>query len=361
MTKHQLNQMIFHSNKQQKEKKLEPSDSSFFMIKILYWLIIIWGIFIIAHYLIVGNFWFGNVLSIIPPIVLLLASIIMFFLSFFLLLDKKQESKKFIIGISVAALTIFISFPLTDIYISSPRILDNGDFSIFTFNTEYWEREERLPDLFDFLREQNADVYHLQEFFPEIRMNGYDQEGLSKTIDDLRVAFPNYEIIQLGEFVTMSRLPISQYEYNPEGAYLKTDIWVNDKIVSFYNVHVPVHINLRKNFVTIIPDIKDRFYWREEVFDILENEIAENTRPKIVTGDFNTTKAMRSMEPLLNSLTDSKEFLGKAFEASWEISGMYLWRIDYILGNEDIKFKTYETLDSGILSDHEAIRVTYDL
>ncbi|MCA9380965.1 hypothetical protein KC678_01760, partial [Candidatus Dojkabacteria bacterium] len=181
------------------------------------------------------------------------------------------------------------------------------------------------------------------------------------TLDFLKEKFPNYEVIQFGEFVTMSRLPVFSYEEQLDKKYLRTDIWVNDKIVSFYNVHLPVHVNtdLRPDYIELVLDMKDRFAWRNDLFRSLEIDLKSNNRPKVVSGDFNTTRSMRKMGNLTSFLHDAAFEAEKFLVTSWQINGLRAWRIDYVLGDDSIVFSDYKSIDSNGYSDHWGQRIMF--
>ncbi len=357
--------MTYRSNKNKNtELERDNTRSSFSWIEKMFFVkLVIWIAALLSFYLLSNRYWLWNFFSFIPPILFYLVSLIFVISVIIYILLKNQRRREYFFVFLLTLISLVLSIPLSDISLKFNNNNETGEFSIFNFNTEFWEDKDDIEGFISFLKSQDADIYHLQEFIAERSINGLNEETIEETFNMLKAEFPDYEIVQSSEFITMTRFPIFEYYEFADEKFLRNDIWVGNTIVSFYNVHIPVHIDtkLRDNIGMFFSDMKDRFYWREEVFEYLKQNINDNSRPVIVSGDFNTTSSMRSMNELFKFTNDAKVEAGTPLSASWKLFGLRLWRIDYVLGNDVIDFKTYKVVDSKSYSDHLAQRVTFKL
>lgn len=321
---------------------------------------LIWAIYLIIHTLLAGKIWLWNLLSFIPPFTFLTGSV---------LLITANLIRKNIAGLVICLISTPLAFLNTDINLNflhkpsnnkqparnaSPARSDAGEqVTIFNWNTEFWETDGK-EQLYNFLKSQNADIYHLQEHYnyEEDRINKY----FLKDAEELEENFPNFYIIAKDEFLTLSRYPIIDSFADEEGTYLRTEININDNIISFYNVHIPLQLYYPHvtNPLELLADTRTRFYIREEKFDILEEEIGNIQTPHYISGDFNTTKSMGKMNFLLSKTTDSFSTTNTItiFPTTWKRCGLKLWRIDYNLASTEIQILSHENINPEGFSDH---------
>ncbi|MCA9386564.1 hypothetical protein KC669_00870 [Candidatus Dojkabacteria bacterium] len=357
--------MIFLSKKELIENEEERSQIRFSsrpIGMIIKSICIFWFLFLSIYFIFSDSTWIFSIFSIVPPISFLITSLILFALVVFITfsIDKTFKNSALLSVLGAILISTFFS----DVFIlRTNNEIQDEDYILFNFNTEFWEDSEDIENFYQFLKQQNADIYQLQEYIPAENENDHTKVSLDLTLDYLKEKFPNYEVIQFGEFVTMTRLPIFSYEEQLDKKFLRTDIRIDDEIVSFYNVHMPVHVNtdLRPDYVSLLKDMKERYSSRHELFYQLINELKTNNRPKIISGDFNTTKSMRKMGSLMSFLNDAALEAEKFLVTSWEIKGLRAWRIDYVLGDQSITFSDYKTIDSTEYSDHWAQRVLFRL
>lgn len=358
--------MIFHSknslNDDKKEERKQLRFSYILILTLFKVMCLFWFIFLVTYSLLSDDVWIFSIFSIIPPIFFLIFSFIHLFLMIIVIFRYDHTFKSITLFCVVGSIIISLNF--SDILISfKNNEVQEDDYIIFNLNTEFWEDKEDIDSFYSFLKAQNADIYHLQEYMHNEEQNKLTKESLDLTLKQLQEVFPDYEIIQYGEFVTMSRLPVAEIDEELDNKYLRTDIWIDETIVSFYNVHVPVHINadLRHDYLELLKDMRERFKWRNEVFDTLKDDISKNQKPTIVTGDFNTTRSMQKMSRLTDFLHDSAYEASSPIVTSWKLKTINSWRIDYVLGNKSIMFSEYLTIDSLNFSDHLAQRVKFRL
>ncbi|MGI5240526.1 endonuclease/exonuclease/phosphatase family protein [Dactylosporangium sp. CA-139066] len=240
---------------------------------------------------------------------------------------------------------------------------------VFAWNTEYWGQNVGRDRFYAFLQAQHADVYLLQEYLHWDEAAGLDG---ARQVDDeaaLRAAFPGYSIASRGELLTLSRFPIvARPPVGPDrdltgrtagfdqvfvaAKVLRSDLDVDGHIVSAYNVHLPVQIDLAvsRRFFTLIQERDER---RRRQIDGLESDLAANTRPAIIAGDFNTSPAMGDIDALRATLHDANTAL---YPGSWP-AGLPLWRLDWTFTTAGLVAGDYRLVATDGLSDHRAQQV----
>jgi endonuclease/exonuclease/phosphatase family metal-dependent hydrolase len=86
----------------------------------------------------------------------------------------------------------------------------------------------------------------------------------------------------------------------------------------------------------------------------LTRDLAGNTAPRLVAGDFNTTPAMGELNRLDRLLTRGRTTDGTLYPTSWNARHMGLWRLDFTYHDPTIRLHQYRFCDSRNLSDHDA-------
>ncbi|MFG2040016.1 endonuclease/exonuclease/phosphatase family protein [Dactylosporangium sp. NPDC048998] len=240
---------------------------------------------------------------------------------------------------------------------------------LFAWNTEYWGENVPRDRFYAFLRAQHADVYLLQEYLHWDEAAGLDG---ARQVDDeaaLRVAFPGYSIASRGELLTLSRFPIvARPPVGPDrdlagrpadfaqvfvaAKVLRTDLDVGGRVISAYNVHLPVQIDLAvsRRFFTLIQERDER---RHRQLAGLQADLAANHGPAIIAGDFNTSPAMGDIDALRATLHDASTAL---YPGSWP-ADLPLWRVDWTFTTAGLVAGDYRLVASDGLSDHRAQQV----
>lgn len=336
----------------------------------LYLFTYIWFIALLLNEIFAGKVWFWNIFSVIPSfffaIVMLIFIAFHLYFVFKIFRNRNQEvlkTKRYILHFATIIISIILSFSYSDINLPNNLItkpsseeLVNG-ITIFNWNTEFWAEEKDVPTLHTILKEQNADVYNLQEFIIE---KG-DSEN-EKFIDLLKKDFPEYTIVQRSELITMTKFEIVEVLWKESDSFMRVDVRLpNAEVISLYNVHIPVQIAPRGLDGTI-PYMQVNHERRVREFAKLELVVSQNNSfPYIVAGDFNTTANMGMMKNLKATLKDSQNVSGNLFPATWQIRNLNLWRIDYVFANGDIRFLTHEDVNPQNISDHWGQKVIFSV
>jgi hypothetical protein len=266
-------------------------------------------------------------------------------------------------GLIVSLTSLLLVFTISDINIplNKPRqenINSQEAIIVFNWNTEFWESDNK-DDFYNFLKSQNADIYHLQEYYTINKVSGFWETPNDQ--EELENHFPGYYLVASNDFVTISRYPI-MHHYKHD-AYLRCDIQINSEIISFYNVHVfaPIDPSLINNPIRFIKDVKRLFYLRNESYNQLERDVKNSNHPIYISGDFNTTLAMKEISNLYRYTNDSYKISGKILPTTWEFLGVKLARIDYNLTNDQLELLLHEDIDPQNFSDHWAQKVTFNI
>jgi endonuclease/exonuclease/phosphatase (EEP) superfamily protein YafD len=248
------------------------------------------------------------------------------------------------------------------------RVPDNA-LRVFAWNTEYWAQASRPDDFYRYLRAQRADIYLLQEY-----LHWDSRAGLlgARQIDErarLRLEFPGFQVAARGELLTLSRFPVvAQPPVGPDRTVtatdfqtvfaavkvLRTDLRIGGTVLSVYNVHIPVQVDLEPT-TRFLDYVRERDGARRTQFRGLESDVAANPHPVLVAGDFNTSPAMDDLRPLRTTLHDAAAADGSVYPASWPAGAVLpLWRLDWAFTSSGVAVYRYGLVGSAGLSDHRA-------
>ncbi|WP_326819626.1 endonuclease/exonuclease/phosphatase family protein [Streptosporangium sp. NBC_01756] len=251
-----------------------------------------------------------------------------------------------------------------------------GGIKVFSWNTGYWQMWDDKDAFYAFLRRQNADVYLLQEYLYAKEAAPYNHVFRIDESARLRAEFPGYQLSVDSTFVTISRLPIvaTHHQQLPNtgsdwfwkaAKAQRTEIRVDGRIVSFYNVHLPTPFRLgdnpfRGNLSGVftkqtLPLLEEQAKWRLKELHRLRTDVADNPNPAVLAGDFNTP--WMELYPL-----------GVGTEAHWPGSSLApphtwpirdyslppLWRLDWLYTKGDVAVSNYQLAGGGAFSDHLA-------
>lgn len=349
-----------------------PSDTSNIRVKrprTVSTIVSIWTVFVVLHALLSGRWSLWVIPAMIPPIALLAIPAILVVIT---------AAFRRPVSMLVSLLAVVMGFGYSGVNL--PALTSDGsggsaDLRVVSFNTRFFGQDQNGPDndpgkretLVSYLRSLDADVYLLQEHM--IR----DTLGNAQPITDdsalLQDEFPGYQVAAAGELLTLSKFPIVHQETvktldvprlsNPPAPYsFRTDLQVGNKVLSTFNVHMPVQIVLEDSPLheTFYKEISQRAERRSREFDALTDSVVGVTGPTLVAGDFNTSPAMGDNRALLNVTRDAARSSASLYPRSW-VSGSWipkLWRLDWAMVRGSVDVASYDTADSHGISDHDA-------
>ncbi|MPY49822.1 endonuclease/exonuclease/phosphatase family protein [Streptomyces acidicola] len=326
-----------------------------------------WAVLLVLHVLLAGRWWPWLVAEAVPPLTLVAVPLLLLAVT-----PLARPVRRWLSAVLVVLL--LAGAYLADLGPAWGEGTDSArgtTVKVFAWSTDYWRMTDDTDDFYAFLRRQNADVYLLQEYL-------YWEGDQPVRIDDtarLRREFPGYSLSVEGELLTLSRLPVvAEHHRSVSGGgtdwYWKgsktqrTDLRVDGRTVSFYNVHLPVPFRVGDNPLTgrFRGFLRDQYDRRERELRALRTDLADNPHPSVVAGDFNSPWMGRLLRLGAGSQAHRPE--GSLLPAlSWPVSDYplpRLWRLDWLLTTGDLAVPAYRFHGGEAFSDHVAqeIRVT---
>jgi endonuclease/exonuclease/phosphatase family metal-dependent hydrolase len=329
----------------------------------------LWFIFAVLQELLTGRVWFWVLPGLMPPIVFVTAPVLLMISALFL--------RRFrLLTLALAVMSFVLTIPSSGVNYSALLPRDRPTAAgerlrVVQMNTDYWGqlREGTLSDprdkesMLKFLRSLDADVYLLQEHMTRVG----DQAPPVTDLSDVGRVFPEYQAVAEGTLLTLSRLPVVDHQVvnqetesnlalPPPPYELMVNVRVGEKILSTYNIHMPIQIIIEQNWLDsdFYEEIKRRHIVRHNEFGVLTKDVADNPNPVIVAGDFNTSPAMGDNRDLLDVTEDAAASSGRLYPATWRVGGQLpmLWRNDWFLIRNDIEVEEFRSLDPQGNSDH---------
>ena len=247
---------------------------------------------------------------------------------------------------------------------------------INTTNTKYITDFTNQNLIVEFLKNQDADIYCIQEmlndrisnseFFHkmshELGCNSYYFENYfskSKKIVDAVAIFTKYKIIDKGHL---------QFDDKTIGIFV--DVLKDSDTIRIYNLHLAsIHFRqedidfwtgigqeqdqekIKMGTLNILDKMNRAFQKRARQANIVSGHIESSHYPVIVCGDFNDTPSSYAYRVISNGLNDAFVKSGKGFGITYAGEHLPAFRIDYIL--VDKQFSVSEFIRHKLhYSDH---------
>lgn len=232
-------------------------------------------------------------------------------------------------------------------------------FTVCSLNTYYYfnnlDRESALSELV----EHKCDVYLLQEVWQAKLLRPYIEE-------ELRLYFPGYNMEFEGEFITMSHFPIRNAELGRHEGFLKTDLEINNEVISFVNIHIwnPLTprgcLSFTQKLYTEDCMLSSSFIRNQQLIE-LQNAISTSDNTAIIAGDFNSTEQMKiiqDMKRISQHVTSKTIGLNATFPAE-----LPLMQIDHFFlyngGISEIRAQPSDIVCNTEVSDHCMIKAKF--
>ncbi|WP_380283384.1 endonuclease/exonuclease/phosphatase family protein [Kitasatospora purpeofusca] len=327
----------------------------------------LWAAFLLADFLASGRWWFWLIPGLVPPLLFLAVPVALLALVWTV---PGPRVRRWLVPAVLALLVA--GMPRTGLNWSaltpgSGPSAAGPELSVFSWNTEYWDTTDDPDAFYRFLRSRDADVYLLQEYLAWVRGTHTEIDEL----DRIHREFPGYQVAVTGELVTLSRYPVlAAPPVGPAPApdapwaetftrhkALRTDLDVNGRTVSFYNVHIPVQVDTRESVFggAFYRVVREADAARREQFTALERDAAANPNPLLIAGDFNTSPAMADLDPLRARFDDARSASGDLYPGSWGgVLGTDWWRLDWAFTSHAVAVQRYAFVGAQGMSDHRA-------
>jgi len=337
----------------------------------------------IAPYLHPQNWWFISFLGLAFPF--LLMAVILFSIGWLILLRPKYAVFSAIALLTgFKSIAVFFAFhnPGTFVYKKEPHTLRIATWNVARFiemrrnNNKGSQTRLKIMDL---IKQQDADVVCLQEFFHSLDSAWYQNlDYISKNLNypywffshdqdgDVHytgsVIFSRYPIIDSG----MIRYPRPTL---PD-ALIHADIEWNDDTIRVYTTHLQslqfgkkdyerigsiesAEDSMLSNSKTILSKIKKGFSYRSIQADLINEVLGDSPYPVLFCGDLNDVPNSYTYFTVRDNMQDA--FLKKGFGIGRTFSALSpTLRIDYIFADKNFKIKQFNRLVKNY-SDHYLI------
>lgn len=310
----------------------------------------LWLVYLCIDKLLSGRWWLWNLNSLIPPFMLLV-------IPFVLICLNTYSTKSFALFVLLVA-SLFVVWPHSGVVLPSFRskvIVNTANaVKVVSWNTEFWADGKDENEMIDVLRGAPADIYLLQEMWAHRDLSPVTN------LAALQEAFPGYTLHQAEEHVTLSRFPVQEFYDFSESGFTRLDVLVNDKTVSIYNVHIPVHLipsHLRYGLF-FFRDMQNRFEWRQRSFSAFQAELESNPNPKVFSGDYNTSANMAELGWFSQRYSEAFTSLHGGYPTTYSFGPIKLWKIDWVFGDK-VKFVQYHQQEHSRLSDHDLLQFEF--
>jgi endonuclease/exonuclease/phosphatase family metal-dependent hydrolase len=339
-----------------------------------------WLLFTVVYVLFTGEVWVWLLPGLVPPLAFLVCPVLVAIaLAVPRLLRRRAPKTAFRLVLVMAVAALVAGAGRSGVNVAAfggtEGAAPAGAPSVVAWNTEYWDQNDDPDRFYAYLHAHPADIYLLQEY---VDLVGTDGARDANDLARLRAEFPGYHIVVRGELLTLSRYPVLDRPLVgpdrslPEGAsydevfesakVLRTDLQVGSSVLTVYNVHLPVQVDVTRNPLSrdFYSYVHARDGLRKAQLAGLAEDVAANPNPLLVAGDFNTSPAMGDLDDLRGTLLDAGRASSSLYLRSWPASAP-LWRLDWTLTTPGVRVHDYRFDDPAGLSDHDLQRTRISL
>jgi len=262
----------------------------------------------------------------------------------------------------------------------------NWNLKVFSFNVQGFVQMEKIYsngmylNLFNYLREKDADIICFQEFAVYSWNNKLNKENIHKHFEktpyyrmELTADGPTGSHYQFG-IATFSKYPIIRnkliFTDGTTNACMYSDLLIGSDTVRVYNIHLKSvgFQNDDKKFLynmikreygksdaravkSIIRRLSQSAFKRAEQVEILCSHIEQSSYPVILCGDFNDPPTSFSYQRVRGNRKDAFMEAGSGLSTTFHVGRKAFFRIDCIMYSDVFKAYNYES-PRVHLSDH---------
>lgn len=337
------------------------------------------------------RFWPIALMGIGFPIVAIFAAL----LGIAWLFIDRRKSLLSLVGLSICFQSIFATFAL-----NVPAVFKNAKegsaLRVLTWNVglmNYTELDTNLANrqntvIFKKIKESNADVVCLQEFFSSVITGNYYNiiDSMKKMLNYPYHYFsldnPKFDNKFFNGTIIFSRYRITDtakviYPLPFIGSVIRAGIIINTDTIDIFstrfqsvnftsNEYQELH-NIKagddkglKGSRNIVKKLRTGYDNRTTQMQIVRNLMADSRRPEVLTGDFNDVPVGFVYHQMKSGLSDSWESKGFGLGRTFKFIYPTL-RIDHILYNESFRAIQVTRIMSGDETDHNGILADLDL
>jgi endonuclease/exonuclease/phosphatase (EEP) superfamily protein YafD len=325
---------------------------------IVAWFALSWTLVLTCHLIANGRAWIWLAVSLFPPLGFAAIPALLLAAAFAVRGIAGINAALLAIGALVAAdrQTGINIRPLSRRPGSGPGGAAGGTrpIRVMAWNTQYWHQFTDPDEFYSYLRGWDADIYLLQEY---LYHSGNWRYRLLDDDERLFAAFSDYQVAISGQLVTISRLPIVGAPIPLAPHLLRVDVQTacDGPVLSVYNAHVPVQLAplspLRRVFYQ---QLRQNACSRNLHYHRLARDVAANTNPALVAGDFNASPAVGDLRRLADVASDAIVACRALYPVSWDARrrARALWRLDWVFTAGRARVHQYEFRSPEGRSDH---------
>jgi len=288
-------------------------------------------------------------------------------------------------------------------------------YNVRLFDLYNWKDNQNKitrDKIFDFIKEQDADILLLQEFYVDDTRYFVTLDTLVELQDAINYHVEytsslrdenHWGIASFFKFPIVNKGKI-EFEGSSNNICIYTDIKVRDDTIRVYNTHLAsIHFdykeydliqqvgNANKNETKgtrdssgplgnsgqieeqlndnggiikvtfqIIERLKIAFFKRADQANLIADHMQNCHYPYIIVGDFNDTPISYAYHQITRGLTDAFVSSGSGLGQSY-LGAFPSFRIDFILYNDQLTSNRFRTITSNSLSDHYPISCNFEL
>ena len=239
----------------------------------------------------------------------------------------------------------------------NPKSTENGNVKVVCFNIK--SGHSGLEKVYDYLKNQDADIVFAQEFGEEFDIPGFQ----NKVVDYPIVAINSkYKILKTGKIATSGN-----------GNSFYADIDINGKMVRCINLYfTPFAFDkkkvkpsedletnktkLRYVLKRLVPTFKEH---QPEVEDIRQ-AVLDSPYPVLLAGDFNAVPNSYEYYQVSSFLDDAFVKVGRGSSTSFH-DYKFPIRIDYFFSSKEVEPISYRVDRSVKISDHYPVIATFKI
>lgn len=333
-----------------------------------------WIVFIIGYLILKGQFALITIFGSAPVLLFIIIPLALVF--FHLIIDRKTRYIFFsIVGLLLGSSQLYPNINKLDAM--QPSDDNHVSVKIMNWNTEMWDMGKDSSEFFNFLVEQNSDIYILQERIYNANYDigvrdsshfsiphpittvvpGFADSYMSvEDTSELEERFPNYYFVANHQFLVISKYPIVESWLDRSEQYQVVDIDIDGLPFRIFNVHMLLHVELENPLKRkFYEGLSNRFDARVVGFNNLESDIMKTDIEYVVAGDFNSTPNMGTMDELFSSHKNIFRYTDEYFPSTIKFLGASFWQIDYVFlkKNSYFNIKSFTNESAEHLSDHK--------
>lgn len=319
-------------------------------------------VLVVLHILLSGRTWVWVMPDLMPPLLFLLLPLGLLVALVWL----RARLRRPVVWLTLVLTTVALGLGVGQAGLNLPALTGGesdgpappGALTVVSWDTLHWDAGG-ADHLYRYLTERRADLYLLQDY------SGKDAARLARE-------FPGYEFATAGDLITISRYPIvaeKPMRTNPtppegtenisfvqdwEYGALRTDLDVDDRTLSVYNVHFydRFSLNVFPLTPTFFGNIEGLDEGRQTQIDAVLADAGRTDNPVLLSGNLNVLPNSGDLRRF-----DGWKNAGRAghslYPSTMTFAGIGLWQMDWSFTSPAVGVHDYALRSPEGLSSHD--------